>query len=467
MTPPALGDPEVVISREPAAPDNVIDTIDLWGDQRIDSAIDGLISRQASWSLSPAARANALGAWATAIESEAEAFSNLMAREVGKPIREARGEVARAVAILRYYAQAAFDPVTDGYPSADGSGEVRVQRRPHGTILAITPWNFPIAIPVWKVAPALAYGNTAVLRPSGASLATAMRLAETATRALPPGVLEVIPSSTQQAERLVDDSRFDAVSFTGSSAVGSGIVRRVAARNAPVQAEMGGQNPAIVLADADLERAASAIVEASMAFAGQKCTATSRVIVVREVAKAFTECLVERCQALVIGDPVADSTIVGPVISESARRQVISTVEGAVSRGGRVVAGGRTLDRDGWFVEPTIVALDNPRDAMAQTETFGPVASLHVVQDDMAAIHLANSTAFGLAAAVYGRDIQRATKVAERVTAGMLRVNAPTTGVEFYAPFGGERASSYGPREQGRAARDFYTKTRTMLINLT
>lgn len=292
-----------VESREPARPDRVIGTFALIGPDEVDRRIAAATAAQAGWERDAPARARALHAWADAVEARAVTFADLLVREVGKPARESRGEVARAIAILRYYAQAAYDPVAEVYPVAEAGAELRVHRRPLGVVAAICPWNFPVAIPVWKLAPALAYGNTALFKPSSSALATARLLMEAAGAALPPGVLGLVAAAPGSSAALVDDPRVAGVSFTGSVAVGTDIVRRAVGRGVPAQAEMGGQNPAIILEDADLEASATMIARAAMEFAGQKCTATRRVIVPAAVADAFVPLLVDAVRGLRVGAP--------------------------------------------------------------------------------------------------------------------------------------------------------------------
>lgn len=453
----------VVESREPADPDRLIGRFPLVGEATLDRAIGAADAAQAEWAAVAPARAAALMGWAAAVEAQAEDLALLVAREVGKPIREARGEVARTAAILRYYSQAAFDPVGETYPSPDGRATLSVERLPLGVVVTICPWNFPLAIPAWKIAPALAYGNAVLFKPSSAALATAHRLVELGAPHLPAGVLALVPLESPLAERLTDDPRVDGVSFTGSVGVGRSLVARVAARGVSVQAEMGGQNPSLVLADADLERAAAMIAEAAMSYAGQKCTATSRVVVERTVAERFVPLLVDHVRALAVGEPTDEATAVGPLISAAARESTCRAVEAALARGGRRLAGAEAPNRPGYFYAPTLVALDEPADPFAQEETFGPAASVLVVDSEDDAVRVANGTPYGLSAAVFGSDVERALRVARRIEAGLVRVNASTAGVDYYAPFGGEKASSYGPREQGRAAREFYTRTRTVL----
>lgn len=449
----------------PAAPDEVVAEVSTLSDEEIDLTLNAMAVGVGQWSNLAPLRAAALNGWADSLEADAESLVSLVVREVGKPVQEARAEVKRSVAILRYYAQAAFDPIGEVYPSPDGRASLIAERFPLGIVMAVTPWNFPAAIPVWKVAPALAYGNAVLLKPSSAAVGTAYRLFELAREHIPKNVLALAPVGTEQAQRLFKEPRIAGVSFTGSVTVGQEMIRSVATRGGSVQAEMGGQNPSIVLDDADPMTAATIIARAAMAYAGQKCTATSRVIVARSIATSFIPALVEATSSLPIGDPSREETVVGPLINSGARDDVRAAVRSAVERGAALLVGGDEPPLDGWFYRPALLELTDVRDQFAQEETFGPAAAVIVASSDEEAVEIANATRYGLAAAVFSQDLDRATRVARKLRAGLIRVNASTTGVDFYAPFGGERASSYGPREQGRAAREFYTSSRTILIN--
>jgi alpha-ketoglutaric semialdehyde dehydrogenase len=333
--------------------------------------------------------------------------------------------------------------------------------RPVGVTALLTPWNFPVAIPLWKAAPSLAYGNATILKPSSAAAATALLLHEIIAPALPDGVFQVLLGGAEVARPLVEHPDVAAVSFTGSVPVGRDIASRVAARGGKVQAEMGGQNPSIVLADADLDRAAATVAYAAMGYAGQKCTATSRVIVERPVYVEFRDRLADAVTALQVEDPAAEGTLVGPVIDDHARSSALAAV-GASE--GRVITGGKALDVAGYYLAPTLVELDGPTGPLASEEVFAPVAAVIAADSADQAVEIANGVRFGLVAAVFTRDLGRALRLSSELDAGMVRVNAPTSGVDFHAPFGGAKESSYGPREQGLAARVFYTESRTVLI---
>lgn len=446
-------------------PHNPADVLGRW-EAAGDAGVDAVVSRAGKaahvWRDTPgAARAKALGDAATALEQRAAEVTDLVVREVGKPVSEARGEVARGVAILRYYAQAALAPDGETLPAADPDQLLLARYLPVGVAALLTPWNFPVAIPLWKAAPSLAYGNATIVKPSSAAAATGLLLGEIVGPLLPADVFQVVLGGGDTARALIDNSAVAAVSFTGSSAVGREVSARAAARGCRVQAEMGGQNPSIVLEDADLHRAATTIAYAAMGYAGQKCTATSRVIVVEEVYDRFRDALVAAIEALRVIDPADQATLVGPVIDEGARAAALT----AISRsGGRVLTGGLPLDATGYYLAPTLVELDEPAGPLATQEVFAPVAALIRAGCADEAIAVGNAVRFGLVASVFTSDLSQALRLTRRVEAGMVRVNAPTSGVDFNAPFGGSKESSYGPREQGQAARAFYTESRTVLI---
>ena len=451
----------MIRSLSPQSPDDVVLEVPATSAEDVHRAVAGARAAQSGWGRGPAAaRATALNGAADAVAGAAGELTDLMVREVGKPLTEAQGEVARAVAILRYYAQQVFDPQGAVHePSA--SGLLFTRRRPLGVAGLITPWNFPLAIPLWKAAPALAFGNGVVVKPAPQATAVAVRLAELLAPVLPEGLFAVVPGEAETGEALVAGA--DVVSFTGSTAVGRSVVAAAVQRGIPVQAEMGGQNPAIVLPDADVASSAAQIAAAAMGFAGQKCTATKRVVVLGDPT-AFRDALVAAVEALGVGDPADAATAVGPVIDERARDRVADSAEAAVAAGGRLLTGGRRLDRPGWFVGPALledVPLDHP---LSCEEVFGPIVTLHPASTLDEAVRIANRVEQGLAAGVHTRDLSAALAVSDRLEAGLVKVNAPTTGVDFYLPFGGEKASSYGSREQGKAAQDFYTSVHTVTL---
>jgi aldehyde dehydrogenase (NAD+) len=449
-------------SRSPQRPDDVVAVVDEAAARQVADAVAAARAAQAAWAAAPALhRSAALVGVADAVAGAAAELTELMVREVGKPRGEAAGEAQRAVGIVRYYAQQVLDPDGETYPGPNPATLLLSRRRPRGVAGLITPWNFPVAIPLWKAAPALAFGNAVVLKPAPEATALGLRLAELLGRALPEGLFQVVPGGADTGRALVE--RADVVSFTGSVAAGRAVAQAAAARGVACQAEMGGQNPSIVLPDADVQAAAATIAAAAMGYAGQKCTATSRAIVVGDPA-GFTDALVAAVEDLPLGDPADAATVVGPVITEAARGKVVAAAAGARARGGRVLSGGQAPARDGWFVAPTLVDRVGADDPLAQEEVFGPICAVLAAVDADQAVRIANQVRYGLVAAVFTGDLDRALTLAARLDAGLVRVNQPTSGVDFHAPFGGEKDSSYGPREQGKAARELYTSSRTITI---
>ncbi|REK87628.1 aldehyde dehydrogenase, partial [Streptomyces inhibens] len=405
-----------------------------------------------------AARSAALGAVAAAIEAAADELAALAVREVGKPLAEARAEVARTVAIWRYYAQAPYEPSGAVHEPAVGPGLLLTRRRPHGVAGLITPWNFPFAIPSWKAAPALAAGNTVVLKPAPEATACARRLASLVEQALPADVFTVLPGGATEGNALV--SAADVVSFTGSTTVGQAVARATTARGIPVQAEMGGLNAAIVLPDADIGQAAAHIAASIAGFAGQKCTATSRVIAVGAALDPLREALSEALRAVTVGDPADPSTVCGPLINEHARDQVSAAWDGL-----SVLAGGTVPGLPGWYAAPTLVEKVSPGHRLLREEVFGPIAALLPADDLAHAVRITNSVPYGLVTSVHSTGLDTVLHGLDQLDTGMIRVNAPSTGVDFHLPFGGAKASSHGPREQGRAALEFYTSSRTYTLS--
>jgi alpha-ketoglutaric semialdehyde dehydrogenase len=437
-------------------------------DEDVRAAVAAAAQALTAWrSLTGPARAELLYRWASAIGDRQEELAQLVTREVGKPIGESRGEAARCVAILRYYAGEAVRPLGEVIPAQVAGALQFTSSPPLGVVALITPWNFPIAIPLWKAAPALAFGNTVVLKPAESASRSALFLAECAAAAgMPAGTFNVLTGSgAAMGPSLIAAPEVRGVSFTGSGRVGAVVASAAAARNIRYQTEMGGKNVAIVLPDADLRQAATLTAAGAMRYAGQKCTATSRVVVSRAVEAEFLDELRTQVAALPIG-PVTDAaSAVGPLISSESRdsiRRVLSDMDAECIYAGDVSA---SHYAKGFFLSPTIVRGAAADSALAQRELFGPVLASFVADDLDHAIALANATPYGLSASLFTRDLRSALRYIDRIEAGMVRVNADTTGVDPHAPFGGMKSSSSGSREQGPAAREFYTETKTVQIN--
>ena len=455
---------ETIESRSPQNQAEVVVSAPSADRETVAAAFSRARAAQREWGRNALARADALSAAAEALNAAKDEMVDLMVREVGKPLTEAVGEQGRSVRILRYQAQSAMDPDGDTYPAAPPSDPRTLlfsRRRPRGVAGLITPWNFPFAIPLWKAAPALAYGNTVVLKPASDAIACALLLEEILNQHLPEGVFNVVTGPGAAGQAVVEMA--DVVSFTGSTAVGLGVAAAATARGIPSQAEMGGLNASIVLPDADLEAAAKIIAGAAMGYAGQKCTATGRVIVLGDAA-AFTDALAAAVEALPAGDPADAATVVGPVINPSARQELVSAADGAAADGGRVVTGGKALDGPGLFFSPAVIDGQDPTAKLAQEEVFGPIVTVLKANSAQQAVEISNGVPFGLVTSVFTRDLDSALTVVEGLETGMIRVNMPTSGVDFHAPFGGEKQSSFGPREQGKAAREIYTSTHTITV---
>ncbi|MFT3915873.1 MAG: aldehyde dehydrogenase family protein [Anaeromyxobacteraceae bacterium] len=451
---------------------NPSDTSDLVAQVPAGSPADVVAAAEAAAQAWPAwrdlpgpGRADALQRWANVLDARREELAKAMVREVGKPLLEARGEAARAVAILRYYAGEAVRNAGDVIPSQlDGTLQFTL-REPLGVVGLVTPWNFPVAIPLWKAAPALAFGNAVVWKPSELSSECARLLCESAAEALPPGVLNMVPGGAAAGEALLAHPLVRAVSFTGSAKVGARVADVCSRRNVRYQAEMGGKNPAIVLADADLGRAAALVAGGAMRFAGQKCTATSRVLVDRKVEEPFLAALVKAVAALPLLPPADAACAVGPLVQRPKVDRVRALVE---AERPRVLAGGDAPAGEafgrGHYLTPTVVCDLSPTSAFLGEELFAPALAVVPVDGVDEAIAAANAVPYGLSAALFTRDLAAALRYVRRVEAGMVRVNGDTTGVDPHAPFGGVKGSSAGGREQGPAAREFYTELRTVQV---
>jgi len=435
----------------------------------VEGAVAAALEAQMRWAEVPGpGKADVLHRWAGVLQGRQEELARLMMREVGKPIAEARGEAARAVAILRYFAGEAVREAGEVVPSQVPDTLQFTLRDPLGVVGLVTPWNFPAAIPLWKAAPALAFGNAVVLKPSELASACADFLARSAQEAaLPPGLFNVVHGlGGTVGEALLTHPRVRALSFTGSAAVGARVAQAASARNARFQTEMGGKNAALVLADADLDRAAALVCGGAMRFAGQKCTATSRVIVERKVMEAFLPKLQAQIASQVLGPVTDPACTIGPLIRETSRAKALRLLQ---DQSTRILAGGRAVLGDpfarGVFLEPTLVAGVAPDSPLATEELFAPVLVVLPAEDLEEAIALANGSDFGLSASLFTKDLAASLRYVRRIQAGLVRVNGDTTGVDPHAPFGGVKGSSSGSREQGRAARDFYTEIRTIQIS--
>ena len=427
------------------------------------ATIEAARKAQIAWASNPTTRANALLAAAKLFKAEESRLIDSMVSEVHKPLTEARGECARAIAILEYFGAAALDPDGSSLPTLDTALLLSL-RKPHGVAGLITPWNFPVAIPIWKAAPALAAGNAVVIKPSEFATKTAELVGELLAKVLPSGIFTVVPGGPEVGQSLLDNC--DVISFTGSVAVGNKVVARAAELGKPVQAEMGGLNPALVLPDADLDLLASHFTIAAFSYSGQKCTATRRIIIVGDEArkKEVVAALVSATEKLTIGDANNEATFIAPLIHAKSYENYVSAVN-AAKAAGTILTGGEIRTDGSNLPSPTITdGLPLGHHLMCD-EVFAPIAHVVSAATVEEAIAIANGVRYGLTASVHTQDLDAALRISRRLETGMVKVNGPTAGVDFHAPFGGTKDSSYGGREQGKAAMDFYTYTQTVTIN--
>lgn len=435
----------------------------------VDAALDAAHEALPAWSTSPIQqRFDVLDTVGSAIAARSDVLARLLASEEGKPLGEAKGEVTRAAQLFKFFAGETIRNSGELLESTRPGLSVEMTHEPVGVVGAITPWNFPIAIPAWKIAPALAYGNTVVVKPAEATPACTWEIASMlADAGLPDGVLNVVMGTgSTVGAALVDSGRLDALTFTGSAATGRRLAVRAAELGMRAQCEMGGKNPMVVLGDADLDVALEAVVNGSYFSTGQRCTASSRVIVTDDIYDIYVERLIARVASLRVGHALDAGTVVGPVVSLGQLEKDLAYLEQARAEGAEVL-GGEQLERPtpGYYLSPAVVL--DPEHAMTITreEVFGPIASVVRARDYEHALHLANDTDYGLSAGICTTSLASATHFKRHARAGMVMVNAPTAGVDYHVSFGGRRGSSYGFREQGRAAREFYTLHKTTYVS--
>ena len=410
---------------------------------------------------SPEVRSDILDRVGTELLARKDELGRLLSLEEGKTLPEGIGEVVRAGRVFKFFAGEALRLTGDRLASVRAGVDVEIVREPEGVVGLITPWNFPIAIPAWKIAPALAYGNTVVFKPADLVPGSAWALSEIITRAgVPAGVFNLVMGpGSQVGNAIVRSPLVRAVSFTGSVPVGRRLAGDLVARGAKIQLEMGGKNPLIVLDDADLKVAVECAVNGAFFSTGQRCTASSRLIVQEGIHDRFVAALKERMAGLKVDDALKPGTDIGPVVSRSQLEQDIGYVDIGRNEGAKVVFGGEALDRDtpGHYMAPALLTETTNDMRVNREEIFGPVATVIRVRDYEEAVSIANDTEFGLSSGICTTSLKFAGDFKKRSSAGMVMVNLPTAGVDYHTPFGGRKGSSYGPREQGAYAREFYT----------
>ena len=461
-----VGDSDVTTNTSPANRDDVIGTYARGDAARVDQAVSAALAAQPDWaSASPQLRHDVLERAGALIVERKDELGRLLAREEGKTIAEAVGETVRASQVFKFFAGEALRNTGDAVASVRPGIDVMIEREAVGVIGLITPWNFPIAIPAWKLAPALAYGNAVVMKPAELTPGCAWELAKILDEAgCPAGIFNLVmgPGSKVGA-RIVEHQDIAAVSFTGSVATGRQVAVDCAARGKKVQLEMGGKNPMVVVDDADLDVAVGACLNGAFFSTGQRCTASSRLIVTAGIHDAFLDKLTAAAADLVIGDPLDTKTQIGPVVDQGQFDQNLEYLALAATEGCDVRGGGLG-NGNGFFMHPAIFAGASNQMRVSREEIFGPMASVIKVADYDEALAVANDTEFGLSSGICTTSLKLATDFRRNAKAGMVMVNLPTAGVDYHVPFGGRKGSSYGPREQGSYAREFYTTVKTSYI---
>jgi len=432
----------------------------------VNKAVEAARSAFPGWAGStPEVRADILDKAGALIIERKETIGKLLAREEGKTLPEAIGETVRAGRIFKYFAGEALRRHGQNLDSVRPGVEIQTYREAVGVYGMITPWNFPIAIPAWKIAPALAFGNTVVLKPANPTPATAHALVSILHEAgAPAGVVNMILGRGIVGDALSKHPDVNGVSFTGSQGVGSKVALAAVTRQARVQMEMGGKNPLVVMDDAEFDRAVQIAVDGGYFATGQRCTASSRVFVQAGIYDKFIAAVAERAKALKVGDALDPTTQMGPAVTDTQLAGNLKYVDIALKEGGRLLAGGAEglkLANDGYYMSPTLIVDTKAGDTINQEEVFGPVVSVVKFNTYEEALELCNAGNFGLSAGIVTTSLKHARHFQRNVKAGMVMINLPTAGVDYHVPFGGQRGSSYGQREQGFSAVEFFTQIKT------
>ena len=421
------------------------------------------------WRAGVQKRHDVLMAIGSELMARADEIGRLLSREEGKPLAEGKGEVYRAGQFFTYFAAEALRTHGARPESVRPGIEIDVRREPVGVVAIVSPWNFPVATPAWKIAPALAFGNAVVWKPANLTPASACALTEIIARQdIPDGLFNLVCGSGREVgQRLVESAAVDAISFTGSVGVGRGIAAAAIANMTKLQMEMGSKNPLVVMDDADLDLAVTHAVNSAFGGTGQKCTAASRLIVHEKIHDAFVDRLVTATRALKVGHALDDGTKIGPVVSADQLAQNLDYIDVGTAEGADLVCGGTRLERatDGHFMAPAVFVGTHNAMRINREEMFAPITCVQKADSYEDALARANDTAFGLTAGIITRSLARASHFRAHMRAGCVMVNLPTAGTDYHVPFGGRGASSYGPREQGRYAAEFYTTVKTSYVS--
>jgi alpha-ketoglutaric semialdehyde dehydrogenase len=458
----------------PANTDDVLGVVKQATRDEARSAVEAASLAFRGWRATPApTRGRIVGRAARLLEDHKEELAQLLTREEGKTVAESRGELQRSINVAEFCAGESRRMNGETIQSELPSNFAYTIKQPLGVVACVTPWNFPVAIPIWKIAPALVAGNTVVFKPATLTPATAVRIVEIFVEAgIPAGVLNLILGSGSEAgDEIINHPAVKAVSFTGSNEVGIRLYEEVSRRGGKVQCEMGGKNPVVILEDADLDVAVESTAQGAFGSSGQRCTATSRAVVVNDIADEFVERLAKRGESMRIGDGMDPNTEMGPSVDEGQFKTVLKYIEIGREDGATLVFGGERatgngLDK-GFFVKPTIFDDVTPDMRIAREEIFGPVLSILRVRDFDEAMQVANDTEYGLSSSIFSNDAARIFRFVDEIETGMTHINSPTTGGEAHIPFGGIKGTGIGDREQGSTALDFYTELKVVYVDYT
>jgi alpha-ketoglutaric semialdehyde dehydrogenase len=458
----------------PANTEDILGTVRQATRDEARGAVEAAANAFRDWRATPApARGRIVARAARLLEESKEEVAQLLTREEGKTIAESRGELQRSINVAEFCAGESRRLTGETIPSELPLNFAYTIKQPIGVVACVTPWNFPVAIPIWKIAPALVAGNTVVFKPASITPATAVRITEIFEAAgLPPGVLNlVLGSGSEAGDEIINHPAVKAISFTGSNGVGIRLYEQASRRGAKVQCEMGGKNPVVVLEDADMDLAVESTAQGAFGSSGQRCTATSRAVVVNEVADEFVQRLVKRAESMRIGAGADPQTEMGPSVDENQFKTVLSYVSVGREDGATLVCGGERATGDGldkgYFVRPTVFDNVTPDMRIAREEIFGPVLSVLRVRDFEHAMEVANDCEYGLSSSIFTNDAARIFRFVDEIETGMTHINSPTTGGEAHVPFGGIKGTGIGDREQGSTALDFYTDLKVVYVDYT
>jgi methylmalonic acid semialdehyde dehydrogenase len=454
--------------------DDVIGNIPLATRAEARLAVESAAEAFRSWRSTPApTRGRIVGKAARLFEDNKEELAQILTREEGKTIAEARGELQRSINVAEFCAGEARRLTGETIPSELPLNFAYTIKQPLGVVACVTPWNFPVAIPVWKIAPALVAGNTVVFKPATITPGTAVRITEIFQEAgIPAGVLNlIIGSGSEAGDEIINHLAVKAISFTGSNGVGIRLYEQASLRGAKVQCEMGGKNPVVILEDADMDLAVESTAQGAFGSSGQRCTAASRAVVVNDVADEFVDRIAKRAKSMRLGAGSDPNTEMGPSVDESQFNTVLKYIDVGREDGATLVCGGSRatsngLDK-GYFVHPTVFDHVTPDMRIAREEIFGPVLSVLRVRDFEHAMEVANDCEYGLSSSIFTNDAARIFRFVDEIETGMTHINSPTTGGEAHVPFGGTKGTGIGDREQGSTALDFYTELKVVYVDYT